>query len=78
MNLKLDLPHLILFQEFLLHERLMFEQKGLRTAGEDWQRHHLQQDKPAGLGVLHYPQPVHQQGPLESSKVCIMILILFF
>lgn len=55
-------------QEFLLHERLMFEQKGLRTAGEDWQRHHLQQDKPAGLGVLHYPQPVHQQGPLESSK----------
>ena len=46
----------------------MLEQKGLCTA-EEWQRHHLQKDKPAGLGVVHYPQPIHQQGPLETSKV---------
>lgn len=54
-------------QDFLLQERLMLEQKGLCTA-EEWQRHHLQKDKPAGLGVVHYPQPIHQQGPLETSK----------
>lgn len=46
----------------------MLEQKGLCTA-EEWQRHHMQKDKPAGLGVVHYPQPIHQQGPLETSKV---------
>ena len=48
----------------------MFEQKeGLRVApGEDWPRHHVQHDKPPGLGVLHYPQPLHQHR-LETSKV---------
>lgn len=51
----------------------MFEQKeGLRVAGEDWPRHHLQQDKPAGLGVVHYPQPLHQQH-LETSNVRSLI-----
>ncbi|XP_078367195.1 uncharacterized protein LOC144651177 isoform X2 [Oculina patagonica] len=55
-------------QEFLLHERLMFEQKeGLRAPGEDWPRHHMPQEKPGGIGVVHYPQPLHQQR-LDASK----------
>ena len=62
-------------KEFLLHERLMFEQKeGLRAAGEEWPRHHMQPDKPVGLGVMHYPQPLQQQH-MESSKVCSFIFL---
>lgn len=57
------------WQEFLLHERLMFEQKeGVRAPGDDWPRHHMPQEKPGGIGVVHYPQPLHQQR-LDASKV---------
>lgn len=60
-------------QEFLLHERLMFEQKdNLRAPGEDWPRHHLPQEKPGGLGVMRYPQPHHQQR-LDTSKSPLLV-----
>ena len=51
----------------------MFEQKeGLRTPGEDWPRHHMPQEKPRGIDVVHYPQPLHQQR-LDVSKVLNLI-----